>query len=56
MEEDPELRWEILDEAAEFINEYDVDCTEVGDSDCDDERAAFREELAASVEDEEDEE
>ena len=53
MEEDPELRWEILEEAAEFINEWDVDCTEDGDDNCDNERAMFREEIAASVSDEE---
>ena len=42
MEEDPELRWEILEEAADAINEWDVDCGEDG---CEDERAAFRAEF-----------
>merc|ERR1712156_1030148 len=53
MDEDPELRWEILDEAADFINEFDVDCTEDGDSDCDNERAAFREEIAEGADEDE---
>lgn len=46
MEEDPELKWEILDEAADYINENDVDCSEDGVEGCEDERAAFQEEIA----------
>ena len=50
VEEDEDLRQEILDEAADFINEWDVDCTEDGDDNCDNERAYFREEIAGEAE------
>ena len=45
LEEEPELKWEILEGAAELVNEYDVDCDADGVEGCDDERAEFQEEI-----------
>jgi len=45
MEEDPELKWEVLEEAADYVNEFDVDCSEDGVDGCDDERAAFQDDF-----------
>ena len=45
LEEEPELKWEILEGAADLVNEYDVDCDADGVEGCDDERAEFQEEI-----------
>ena len=45
MEEDPELKWEVLEEAADYVNEFDVDCSADGVDGCDDERAAFQDDI-----------
>ena len=41
LEEEPDLKWEILEGAADLINEFDVDCDADGVSGCDDERDEF---------------
>ena len=41
LEEEPDLKWEILEAAADLINEFDVDCDADGVEGCDDERAEF---------------
>ena len=52
LEEEPELKWEILEGAADLINEYDVDCDADGVEGCDDERAAFEEEIESWADEE----
>ena len=46
LEEDPELKWAILEEAADYINEGDVDCSADGVEGCEDERAEWHDEIA----------
>ena len=46
LEEDPELKWEILEEAADYINEGDIDCSADGVEGCEDERAEWHDEIA----------
>ena len=41
LEEEPDLKWEILEGAADLINEFDVDCDADGVEGCDDERDEF---------------
>ena len=53
LEEEPELKWEILEGAADLINEYDVDCDADGVEGCDDERAEFQEEIESWTSDDE---
>ena len=53
IEEDPDLAYEIVDGVADFIDDFDVDCDEDGVEGCDDERAAFHEEIASWSEAEE---
>ena len=53
IEEEPDLAYEIVEEVADFIDEFDVDCSEDGVDGCDDERAAFHEEIASWAEDQE---
>ena len=50
IEHEPSLQWEILDGFADFADEYDVDCDDDGVEGCADERAGFRDEVAAMVE------
>ena len=52
LEEDEALKWEILEGAADLVNEYDVDCDADGVEGCDDERAEFQEEIESWSDDE----
>ena len=45
VEEDAELRAEFMQEMADWIDEFDVDCSEDGIDGCDNERAEFRREI-----------
>ena len=50
MEEDPELKWLILEDATVYVNEFDVDCSLDGVEGCEDERANMHEEIAEYAE------
>ena len=55
IEEDAELRKDIMEEVADFVDEFDVDCGEDG---CEDEREEMKadiDEWAAEMDDEDDE-
>jgi len=56
VEEDAELRAEFMQEVADMIDEFDVDCSEDGIDGCDDEREEYRQyvdEWAAEMSDDE---
>ena len=56
VEEDAELRAEFMQEVADMIDEFDVDCSEDGIDGCDDEREQFRQDIddwAAEMSDDE---
>ena len=56
VEEDAELRAEFMQEVADMIDEFDVDCSEDGVDGCDDEREQFRQDIddwAAEMSDDE---
>ena len=46
MEDNPEIRWEILAGAADYINKHDNDCGNNEASDCDSEREEWKEIVA----------
>lgn len=53
VEDDAELRAELMQGIADFADEFDVDCSADGVEGCDDERAAFHEEIAEWAEEDE---
>ena len=56
VEEDAELRKELMQEFADFADEFDVDCSADGVEGCEDERFAMLDEIDAMAESDSDDE